>query len=146
MPFIHPSIDSGRCVKALIEAGPPQNLAAMGSTMSAAALCEHLTREFSEQKIKFVFEQVTPVEFESSIPGPAGPELAAMWQWIDQYGYYGQDDTYVYPKDVSLCRGTHLTSANFSQLGIENEIATVEQVMTRAAWTRNVESARSVDK
>jgi hypothetical protein len=103
MAFIHPVADSGRCVKALIEAGAPKNLAAMGSTMSWTAVCEHLTREFSEKKIKFVFKQITLAEYEATIAGPAGVELAAMFNWIDEYGYFGSDETYVYPKDVSAC-------------------------------------------
>ena len=119
MPFIHPVTDSGRCVKALVEAETPKNLAAMGSTMSWTAVCEHLTREFSEQKIKFVFEQVTLTEYEAMVPGPAGAELAAMFQWIDEYGYFGRDETYVYPKDVSPCYRDRLLVANISSWGLK---------------------------
>jgi NmrA-like family len=112
MPFFHPVADSGRCVKALVEARTPQNLAAMGVTMSWAAVCEHLTHEFSEQKTEFVFEQISPGEFEAIVPGPAGAELSAMWRWIDGYGYYGNDETFVYPKDVSYCHRACLMSSN----------------------------------
>jgi hypothetical protein len=112
MPFIHPVADSGRCVKALVEAGTSMNMAAVGSTMSWTAICEHLTREFSEQNIKFVFEQITLAEFEAIVPSPAGAELSAMWHWIDQYGYYGSDENLIYPKDVSFCYRVCLMSAN----------------------------------
>jgi hypothetical protein len=114
MPFIHPVADSGRCVKALIEAGAPKSLAAMGNTMSWAAVCEHLTREFSGQKTKFVFEQVSPAEYEAMVPGPAGAELSAMWRWIDEYGYHGNDETNIYPKDVSFCQRACLMRANIN--------------------------------
>lgn len=80
-------------------------------------MCEHLTREFADQEIKFVFEQITPAEYEAMIPGPADTELAEMWQWMDEYGYYGVDKTYVYPKDVSFRCAVFLMSANLRSWG-----------------------------
>lgn len=51
------------------------------------------------------------------IPGPADTELAEMWQWMDEYGYYGVDKTYVYPKDVSFRCAVFLMSANLRSWG-----------------------------
>jgi hypothetical protein len=69
--------------------------------LSWAAICEHLTHEFSEENTKFVFEQISLAEFEVTVPGPAGAKLSVLWRWIDQYGYYGSAKTYVYLEDVS---------------------------------------------
>lgn len=85
-------------MKALVLTSPGKNLAGAASVLSWTEYAELWGKIMN---VVCKFEQVDYDVLPRLIPGGIGQELSDMIRYIDRFGYYGNDPTMIWPKDVS---------------------------------------------
>lgn len=85
-------------MKALVLTSPGKSLAGAASVLSWTEYAE-LWGEIMGVFCKF--EQIDEDVLPHIIPGGIGQEYSDMLRYIDHFGYYGNDPTMIWPKDVS---------------------------------------------
>ncbi|KAF2497628.1 NAD(P)-binding protein [Lophium mytilinum] len=115
-PMTDPRADVGSFTKALVDVPAGKNLIGSGSKLSwkewAALWGEHNGKTIT-------YEEAPRSELEELIPGPVGKELADMIEYIDKFGYDGNDPDVVYPEN----------------LGIEVPRTTMAEYIKKTDWT-----------
>jgi hypothetical protein len=85
-------------VKALTQAPPGTNLAGAASVLTWTEWTEIWGKHLG---VKCTYEEINDDVLPNMIPGGVGQELSDMFRYMDLYGYYGDDTTLTWPKDVS---------------------------------------------
>lgn len=128
---------AGNFTKALVEVPPGKNLIGAASELSWKEWCE-LWGKANGKTCRF--EESNPRELEEALPGGLGKELADMFRYIGDFGYFGRDPAVVWPKDVSCPRRNATVDVRplltrFIQLGVEIPVTTIEEYMQREDWS-----------
>ena len=98
IPLIVPS-DAGAFAKALTLVSPGKNLLAFGDMLTWEAYVEMWSRITG---VKAVFERKTVADHDRLAPGGYGEEMAEMYAYALEFGYWGKDDkSVIFGKDVS---------------------------------------------
>lgn len=97
-PFVVPS-DAGEFVKALTKVGPGKNVLAFGDLMTWS---EYVQLWSKITGVPAAFEHSTIDELDKVAPGGYGIEIAEMYAYAQDFGYWGKDDSsVVFARDVS---------------------------------------------
>lgn len=98
IPFVVPS-DAGRFAKALTQVPAGKNLLCFGDMMTWAdyvALWSRITG------VPATFEHTTLAVHDKLAPGGYGLEIGEMYCYMQDFGYWGQDPSTIFAKDVSV--------------------------------------------
>ncbi|KAJ4298265.1 hypothetical protein N0V90_006165 [Kalmusia sp. IMI 367209] len=118
VPMVDPNADTGRFVHALLSLPPDTNLLGCGSKLSWS---EYAAIWGRINNVTVTFESYPGFVMEENM-GTLGREYAAMFQYMDEFGYDGGDPSVVYPWEAK------------EKYGVEIQYTTAEEYLKGVDW------------